>query len=84
MQLQADIAQVPVQRPSNLETTSLGAAIAAGIGIGFWSTEQAFKDIKHSPVTIFEPTIEKADADKKAEKWKKAIKRSMDLADLNE
>ncbi len=38
MQMQADLLQVPVRRPANLETTSLGAAFAAG-GIGevvFW------------------------------------------------
>lgn len=35
--------QVPVRRPANLETTSLGAALAAGIGAGFWTREQARK-----------------------------------------
>jgi hypothetical protein len=32
-------AQIPVRRPENLETTSLGAAFAAGIGSGFWTRE---------------------------------------------
>ena len=39
MLLQADLLQVPVWRPHFQETTALGAAIAAGLGIGFWSEE---------------------------------------------
>lgn len=31
--------QVEVQRPADMETTSLGAAFAAGIGSGFWTAE---------------------------------------------
>ncbi|MBP7382936.1 glycerol kinase GlpK [Myxococcota bacterium] len=36
MQFQADILDVPVLRPKNVETTALGAAMLAGIGIGMW------------------------------------------------
>lgn len=46
--MQADILQVPVRRPAHLETTSLGAALAAGIGVGFWTEEEAFTDLKHN------------------------------------
>ncbi|MGO9066534.1 MAG: glycerol kinase GlpK [Myxococcaceae bacterium] len=38
MQMQADILDVPVVRPRNLETTSLGAALLAGLGSGHWNT----------------------------------------------
>ena len=48
LQIQADILQVPVRRPAHLETTSLGAALAAGIGVGFWTAEEAFTDLKHN------------------------------------
>ncbi|MBI2976138.1 MAG: glycerol kinase GlpK, partial [Chloroflexi bacterium] len=37
MQFQADILGVPVIRPTVAETTSLGAAYAAGLAVGFWS-----------------------------------------------
>lgn len=37
MQTQADLLGVPVFRPEYVETTALGAAIAAGVGIGVWS-----------------------------------------------
>ncbi len=36
MQIQADFLGVEVQRPANVETTSLGAAFLAGLGVGFW------------------------------------------------
>jgi glycerol kinase len=35
-QFLADILQVPVERPQNLETTALGAAFLAGIATGVW------------------------------------------------
>ncbi len=37
MQFQSDILGVPVIRPTVAETTSLGAAYAAGLAVGFWS-----------------------------------------------
>ncbi len=37
MQFQADILGVPVVRPLVAETTSLGAAYAAGLAVGFWA-----------------------------------------------
>jgi glycerol kinase len=36
MQFQADVLDVPVVRPAVAETTSLGAAYAAGLAVGFW------------------------------------------------
>ncbi len=36
MQFQADVLGVPCVRPTNLETTALGAAYLAGLGVGFW------------------------------------------------
>ena len=36
MQTQADLTGVPVQRPKNVETTAMGAAMLAGIGAGLW------------------------------------------------
>jgi glycerol kinase len=37
MQLQADLLGVPVVRPAQTETTALGAAYLAGLGVGVWS-----------------------------------------------
>lgn len=85
MQMQADMLQVPVHRPTHMETTSLGAALAAGLGVGFWSVKEAFTDMKHSTGgTRFEPQCSAAAADRRYTKWKKAVQRSMGLADLGE
>ncbi|MEY3368155.1 MAG: hypothetical protein RI973_1310 [Bacteroidota bacterium] len=37
MQFQADILNVPVDRPKIIETTALGAAYLAGLATGFWT-----------------------------------------------
>ncbi len=36
MQLQADLLEKPVSRPQTVETTALGAAMLAGLAVGFW------------------------------------------------
>ena len=36
MQLQADLLRLPVVRPQTVETTALGAAMLAGLAVGFW------------------------------------------------
>lgn len=40
MQFQADITGVKLTRAKNLETTALGAAYLAGLGIGFWKNRE--------------------------------------------
>ena len=37
MQMQADLINRPVSRPETIETTALGAAMLAGLAIGFWT-----------------------------------------------
>lgn len=93
MQMQADALQIPVERPSHLETTSLGAAFAAGIGIGFWSKEWVLnakkgafdsKQAGSSGGQTWQPNINKDTNSSQYAKWKKAVALSYDLADLAE
>ena len=44
MQFQADVLGVDCLRSAVLETTALGAAFLAGLGIGFWESQQAIVD----------------------------------------
>jgi glycerol kinase len=37
MQFQADVLATTVDRPKVVETTALGAAMLAGLGVGLWS-----------------------------------------------
>jgi glycerol kinase len=81
MQMQADLLQVSVQRPHFQETTALGAALAAGLGVGFWNEEQVMTWQAYN-TTEFKPQITNEDAEHRYSHWNKAVARSYDLADL--
>ncbi|AFK85520.1 MULTISPECIES: glycerol kinase GlpK [Thermoanaerobacterium] len=80
MQFQADILGVPVDRPTVIETTALGASYLAGIATGFWSgREEVAKNWgvdRH-----FEPNMDDETREKLYAGWKKAVERSMNWAD---
>lgn len=93
MQMQADALQIPVERPSHLETTSLGAAFAAGIGSGFWTKEWVFSDkqenkkdsnLEAKASKTWQPQSDSATNSNQYAKWKKAVALSFGLADLAE
>ncbi|OAD57842.1 Putative glycerol kinase 3 [Eufriesea mexicana] len=73
MQLQADLTGISVVRPNMVETTALGAAILAGVGIGVIDVN----DVDTSQVTKFTPTIGEDEKDLRYSKWKMAVERSM-------
>ena len=76
MQFQADILNVPVVRPEVTETTALGAGYLAGLGVGFWSTQEEIAEQWHVE-RRFEPNMSE---DKRAHQlgvWNEAIQRSM-------
>jgi glycerol kinase len=80
MQFQADLLGVPVYRPVVAETTALGAAYAAGLATGFWSSEEDLRE-NWAEDKRWEP---KMDADKRDEYyryWKKAVTRTFDWFD---
>ena len=45
LQLQADLLDLPVVRPVNLETTAWGAALLAGLAVGLWPDRSAAADL---------------------------------------
>ncbi|THZ48219.1 glycerol kinase [Aureobasidium pullulans] len=54
MQLQADIVEVDIVRPSMCEVTALGACFAAGLGVGLWKNPAELEKVQRSePPTIF-------------------------------
>ncbi|XP_003394582.1 glycerol kinase [Bombus affinis] len=73
MQLQADLTGINVVRPNMVETTALGAAILAGIGVGIID----ISDVDASQVTTFSPEIGDDERDLRYSKWKMAVERSM-------
>lgn len=79
MQTQSDIINVPVCRPSCIETTALGAAYLAGLATGYWkSTDEIAENI--SIDKIFNPQISDAERERRIRGWKKAVKYSYDWA----
>lgn len=53
MQTQADIINVPVNRPQCVETTAMGAAYLAGLAVGYWKDLEDIKIIGWSIGLLF-------------------------------
>jgi glycerol kinase len=75
MQMQADLLHTSCSRPQVLETTALGAAFLAGLGVGFWSSTQAISEAWCLD-RQFHPKTSEEDVSQKKEAWRKAIKRA--------
>lgn len=58
------------------ETTSLGAAIAAGFAIGVWKDFDELKEINSIGRTYFQPQMSLKQADKMYKRWNKAVEMS--------
>ncbi len=74
MQFQSDILGVPVQRPSVIETTALGAAYLAGLAVGYWKKSEITKNWQLDEA--FEPTMPPNEQEKLYSGWLKAVERS--------
>jgi glycerol kinase len=80
MQFQADIMDRPVVLPATRETTSLGAAYAAGLAVGYFSSTESL--CAHwSAEKTWTPGIEPARREQLYRQWKKAVTRSFDWED---
>ena len=75
MQFQADILNVPVIRPADVETTSLGTAYLAGLGAGIWKDRNELKDLWKAEKTFY-PNMDEATREELYEGWKRAVEFS--------
>ena len=73
-QLQADLLGIPVRRPRQTETTSLGAAFLAGLGAGLWTDADLGGLWKLD--REFEPVMSRDQADSMQRGWRRALERS--------
>jgi glycerol kinase len=80
LQFQADLLGVPVLRPVNTETTAFGAAALAGLGVGFWESEQQLTAL-WSLDKRFEPQMSREDAASRRARWSQAVDRSRSWAE---
>lgn len=74
MQFQSDILGVQLRRPAYLETTSLGAVFAAGLGVGIWkdlfSVKKSWKEDR-----TFTPEFSPAQREEALKRWNQAVER---------
>jgi len=76
MQFQADMLAVPVIQPVVMETTSLGAAFAAGLAVGVWESMDELASLWAVQHT-FEPQLKNETRQKYMAEWKKAVSKSL-------
>lgn len=72
MQFQADILQTEIARPSNFETTALGAAMLAGLSSGLFKDKKDLLSKKEID-KVYQPQLDKNTVNELIEGWKKAI-----------
>ena len=78
MQFQSDILGAPVVRPAVTETTALGAAYLAGLGVGLWGSTNDLgeMDTTTTKQTRFEPRLSASQAAALRERWNEAVSRA--------
>ncbi|MEO6255259.1 MAG: glycerol kinase GlpK [Sphingomicrobium sp.] len=79
-QFLADIAEVTVERPTNLESTALGAAFHAGLAVGVWPDLAALAATR-GEAERFEPTMDASEREKLLAGWKQAVARTLTCPD---
>ena len=80
MQFQADQLGVAVVRPRVTETTALGAAYAAGLAVGYWSSRAEL--VRNWGVERrWQPAMAEPQRAKLYSSWQKAVRRSFDWVD---
>ncbi|WP_300458393.1 glycerol kinase GlpK [Desulfobacula sp.] len=77
MQFQSDILNVPIIRPTIIETTALGAAYAAGLATGFWN---GIQDLTANWLegNRWLPTMSEKEREHLYSRWGKAVEKSFD------
>jgi len=76
MQFQADQLQVSLQRPIDLDSTALGAAYLAGLGVGFWGSLEDLANLNPIEAT-FSPEPVRPEL---YDSWKQAVQVTIDFA----
>jgi glycerol kinase len=72
MQLQADLLDVPVERPRMVETTALGAAFLAGLATGVWKDREEIRR-NWKVGKRFDPKMKPTEREAYLARWRKAV-----------
>lgn len=79
MQFQADLLGIDVERPTQIETTGLGAAYLAGITSGVWQNGEELEKYRNVD-TVFSPQLNMDQRDQKLCEWQTSIQRLTNVA----
>lgn len=79
MQLQADLLNLPIERSTIAETTALGAAFLAGLGVGLWGDLDQLKAMRKVD-TVFRPAMPHRVRIEMRREWQRAVQRSLGWA----
>ncbi len=79
MQFQADVLGAAVVRPQVTETTALGAAYLAGLGVGFWKSLEEI-GAQWKVERQFDPHMSNDEREAKLNQWRKGVERSRQWA----
>jgi glycerol kinase len=74
LQFQSDLLNVRVNRPKNIETTALGAALLAGLAIKFWTVDEILE--KREIDRGFDPLMNEEKRTKLYAGWLKAVEKA--------
>jgi glycerol kinase len=74
LQMQADLAGIPVTRPLIRETTALGAAALAGLAVGYWSEAEVAG--LAGVDAVFEPRVSAEERERRRGRWEQAVQRA--------
>jgi glycerol kinase len=75
MQFQADVLGLDVVRPAVPETTSLGAAYAAGLAVGYWSSLDELR-ANWREGARWTPSMARDEASRLLAEWRKAVTKT--------
>lgn len=81
MQIQADVLGVDVVKPVVAETTALGAAYAAGLGVGFWADPDDLR-ANWQEGKRWRPQWSEEQRAEGYAGWQKAVQRTLDWVDV--
>jgi len=76
MQLQADLLGIPVERPRMPESTAFGAAVLAGLAVGFFRDRAAIEAVTSGGAVRFEPRLDPARREALYAGWRRAVERA--------
>ena len=73
LQIQADQLDVRIERPVNIDSTALGAAYLAGLGVGIWKSLEELKELNPIEVSF----TKQNDSEAGYSAWKRAVQATI-------